>query len=190
MTVPKRRDSLSLAAALCALFFVLYLASFKFNTWIFTQQVYTQGVAWVFLPAGIKLLAVLVARWWGVMGVALAGLWVTHTDVWSGADWPAHLGNIVAWLVIPFLVIQVLIRWWRLAPDLSNLTFHRLFVINAVFTAVSAVGTSAYAWWVYERRDADFVATSIAMAFGDFVGTFLVMGLILVAVMALERSHV
>ena len=190
MTVPQLRDSLALHAVLCAFFFLLYLACFKLNTWLFSSQIYTQGVAWVFLPAGIKLLAVMVGGWWGLLGVAAAGLWIADTEVWTGGDWIAHLGNIVVWLVIPFVALQPVFRWWQLKPDLSNLTFHRLFVINAVFTAVSAVGTSAYAWWVYERRDADFVATSIAMSFGDFVGTLLVMGAILVAVLALERSRV
>lgn len=189
MTAPQRRVSLSLAAALCVIFFLLYLASFKLNNWLFNDQVYVQGVSWVFLPAGIKLLAVLVARWWGVLGVALAGLWMTHSDVWTDGHWLEHLGNIVVWLVVPFLSIQVLLNWWRLRPDLSNLTFHRLFAINALFTAISAVGTSAYAWFVYERHDADFVATSIAMAFGDFVGTLLVMTAVLAVVIGLERMH-
>lgn len=185
--VPRERFSVSLALALSALFCLIYLASFELNAWLFSEEVYAQGVAWVFLPAGIKLLAVLVGRWWGLLGVALAGLWVTHSEVWSSGDWLAHFGNISVWLVLPFLVITVLIKHWQLEPDLSNLSYERLFVINAVFTSVAAVGSSAYAWWVYDRRDADAVAAAIAMAVGDFVGTILVMGLVLACVLALER---
>ena len=84
-------------------------------------------------------------------------------------------------------LITVLIRHWQLEPDLSNLRFDRLFVINAVFTSVTAVGSSAYAWWVYARREADAVAAAIAMAVGDFVGPILVMGLVLTGVLTLER---
>jgi hypothetical protein len=173
--------------ALALFFCMLYLASFKLNAWLFTTHLYTQGVAWVFVPAGIKLLAVLVARGWGVLGIALAGMWMAHADVWVGSDWLLHAGNIAVWLLLPYLVIMVLVRHWQLEPDLSNFSFDRLFVINAVFTSVAAVGSSAYAWWVYDRREADAVAAAIAMAVGDFVGTLLVMGLVLTGVLTLER---
>lgn len=91
-------------AGLCAL---AYLLSFELMKWLPAWLEYAPGVALFFLPAGVKLVALLVARAWGLVGIVAAGAW-TAADVWQSADGMTLLGNVLVWVGIPYVVIHLM----------------------------------------------------------------------------------
>jgi hypothetical protein len=58
-------------ATFCGL---VYYAAFFLQTMISPWVNYTQGIDWLFIPAGIKLVAFMIAGVWGFLGIAFFGL--------------------------------------------------------------------------------------------------------------------
>jgi len=162
-------------AGLCAL---VYLLSFELMAWLPDWLEYAPGVALFFLPAGVKLVALLVARAWGLLGIATAGLW-TAAGVWQSAEWMALLGNVVVWVGLPYLVIHLMLRWMNIHADLSNLSYLRVMGICLAATLASSVVGNAYAVWTHTQPLADLWGRAMAMALGDFLGAGVLFALLI-----------
>lgn len=162
-------------AGLCAL---VYLLSFELMAWLPDWLEYAPGVALFFLPAGVKLVALLVARAWGLLGIAAAGLW-TAAGVWQSAEWMALLGNVVVWVGLPYLVIHLMLRWMNIHADLSNLSYLRVMGICLAATLASSVVGNAYAVWTHTQPLADLWGRAMAMALGDFLGAGVLFALLI-----------
>lgn len=162
-------------AGLCALAYVL---SFELMNWLPEWLEYAPGVALFFLPAGVKLVALLVARAWGLLGIAAAGL-LTAADVWQSADRWALLGNVLVWVGMPYVVISLMLRWMKIHADLSNLTYLRVMGICLAATLASSVAGNAYAVWTHTQPLADLWARAMAMALGDFLGAGVLFALLI-----------
>lgn len=50
---------------------VLFVSFFHFNGWLFSELAYTQNVNWVFLPAGFRIVLVLILGLPGAAGITL-----------------------------------------------------------------------------------------------------------------------
>lgn len=177
MVVQARRDVVAgfAVAGLCAL---AYLLSFELMAWLPDWLEYAPGVALFFLPAGVKLVALLVARAWGLLGIAAAGLW-TAAGVWQGAEWMVLLGNVVVWVGLPYGVIWLMLRWMRIHADLSNLTYLRVMGICLAATLASSVVGNAYAVWTHTQPLSDLWGRALAMALGDFLGAGVLFALLI-----------
>jgi len=177
MVVQAWRDVVSgfAVAGLCAL---AYLLSFELMAWLPDWLEYAPGVALFFLPAGVKLVALLVARAWGLLGIAAAGLW-TAAGVWQSAEWMVLLGNVVVWVGLPYGVIWLMLRWMRIHADLSNLTYLRVMGICLAATLASSVVGNAYAVWTHTQPLADLWGRALAMALGDFLGAGVLFALLI-----------
>ena len=162
-------------AGLCALAYVL---SFELMNWLPEWLEYAPGVALFFLPAGVKLVSLLVARAWGLLGIAAAGL-LTAADVWQSADRWALLGNVLVWVGMPYVVISLMLRWMKIHADLSNLTYLRVMGICLAATLASSVAGNAYAVWTHTQPLADLWARAMAMALGDFLGAGVLFALLI-----------
>lgn len=162
-------------AGLCAL---AYLLSFELMKWLPAWLEYAPGVALFFLPAGVKLVALLVARAWGLVGIVAAGAW-TAADGWQSADGMTLLGNVLVWVGIPYVVIRLMLRWMNIHADLSNLTYLRVLVICMAATLASSVVGNVYAVWTHAQPLADLWALAAAMALGDFLGAGVLFALLI-----------
>lgn len=165
---------------LMALCFLAYWASFKLNGWLLPWFDYLPGVSLVFLPAGVKLVSMLVAGVWGVLGVGLAGLWMA-AGVWQDAQWLPLLGNIVVWLGVPYLVLVLLMRVLGVARDLSNLRYLTLLFMAVVAILVQSLASNLYAMLAHGRSAAELLPATLAMAVGDVVGAGIVLSLMMLA---------
>lgn len=177
MLVQPWRDAVTgfAVAGVCAL---AYLLSFELMNWLPAWLQYAPGVALFFLPAGVKLVALLVARAWGLLGIVAAGAW-TAADVWQGAGWIALLGNVVVWVGIPYVVIHLMLRWMNIHADLSNLTYLRVMGICMAATVASSVAGNVYAVWTHAPPFVDLWARAAAMALGDFLGAGVLFALLI-----------
>ena len=187
MLVQPWRDAVTglAVAGLCAL---AYLLSFELMNWLPAWLQYAPGVALFFLPAGVKLVALLVARAWGLLGIVAAGVW-TAADVWQNADWIALLGNVVVWVGIPYVVIHLMLRCMKIHPDLSNLTYLRVMGICMAATVASSVAGNVYAVWTHDQPLVDLWARAAAMALGDFLGAGVLFALLIAALNLLQAGR-
>jgi hypothetical protein len=144
---------------------------------------YALGVSVVFLPAGIRTLAVLIFGFRGAVGVFIGC--VLSTTEYMGhiatLDY-LHIGLICAISAFSAYLMMSLVCWWRrIGSDLNELSFGDLLTI--VFTQGLLSATLHQA--IYHARviESSYVAPSAAesvrlwaaMAAGDIVGSMILM---------------
>jgi len=154
-------------ASMCGL---IYYAVFFLQTKISPLVNFTQGVDLFFAPAGIKLVAFMLAGVWGFWGIAICGL-ITAFDVWQADSLLMHVGNILIWAGVPFATYTWLAKLLDLDRALTKLQYWHVVLISLLTTLTSSLGSNLYQYMIGGRNAEMLTASTFAMAIGDFLGT-------------------
>jgi len=154
--------------------FLLYIAAFRVNQTLDEYVLYTQGVALVFLPAGIKHISILIGRFWGAIGCFFALAYVTpefwteislsHALLYSGISTFSTLALVLTGM-----------RVLGIKTDLSNLRFIHLPLLDVITTVGHSFVTNAYFLADGLKVNEEYLGNALGMAFGDFTGSFIMM---------------
>ena len=149
----------------------LWVCLYWLNDWAFTPLEKTQAASWIFLPAALRLVAVLV---WGLP--AALGLWlgamVTSSQVfgiWS----PAVLAAAPMSALAPLLAVTIMREPLNLKPDLGGLSVATLAQLAIASATCSALLHSLVFMGMNDPK-AD-PADIFVMLIGDLVGTLAVL---------------
>ena len=148
-----------------------FLALNWLNELLFIQFEQSNGVNWVFLPAGIRLLATLLFGFAGFVGLLLASLYLNFHHFVFGNDVRALSGAIAA-AVGPYLAYLFAKHWFDLQPRLGGLTAQRLLFTGVLCGLVSPAFHHAFIW--VQTGLVDWLALT-AMIVGDIVGILIVL---------------
>jgi hypothetical protein len=141
------------------------------NEVAFIQFEQSNGVNWVFLPAGVRLLATLLFGFAGFTGLLLASLYLNfHHFVFQ--DHIRALSGAVAAAGGPYLAYLFAKHWFDLGPRLKNLTAQRLLLTGVLCGLMSPGFHHAFIW--VQTGLVDWTAL-IAMITGDIVGILIVL---------------
>lgn len=170
-TAPLHQDAQRLLLALMA--GVAYYMAFRLNQQLDRWVLYGQGIALVFLPAGIKHVAILIARGWGALGCFAALMWLSF-EFWQGitvmqAAAYSGLSTLASWASI-----QAGMRLLGIRQELDNLRFMHLPILDLITTAVHGFAVNAYFIAVGMKQE-QLLANAMAMMFGDYAGSFIVL---------------
>lgn len=159
--------------ALTLLSAVLFVAFFQFNGWIFSTFHYSEGISWIFLPAGFRIILVLVLGLPGALGLML-GSWFIDRDLFSqGGMLLAFLNGLVGgftpWLVMKFLIHR---KW--IAPQLQSISSPQLLNMTLIFAATSAL-THQLVWLLLERPQLNIWVDIWPMFVGNALGSLLML---------------
>ena len=153
------------------------------NELVFIQLQQSNGINWVFSPAGIRLLSTLLFGLAGFEGLLLAGVYLNffhfefHSDfrAWSGA---------LAGALGPYLAALLVKHWFDLEPRLKGLTAHRLLFTGVLCGFMSPVFHHTFMWVLTGL--VDWTALT-AMIIGDTIGILIVLCLAKAAIALAER---
>lgn len=151
---------------------VAYGALFILNDLLFASLAFSEGVAWIFLPSGLRLLLVVVFAGAGAVGISLASIAISLS--WFFGDDP--LTAVVAGLIsglAPWLARRVSFSLLRVREDLAGLHGGALLKMTALFALVSS--TLHQVWYVARGHSPGFPQGVFAMAVGDFLGALIVL---------------
>ena len=142
------------------------------NEAAFIQFEQSNGVNWVFLPAGVRLLATLLFGFAGFIGLLLASIYLNFThfdfqDVRAASGAVAAAGG-------PYLAYLFAKHWFDLGPRLQNLTARRLLFTGVLCGIMSPVAHHAFMW--VQSGLVDWTAL-LAMITGDIVGILIVLSI-------------
>ena len=181
---PQRSDLVAkLAIALATA--LLYTLAYTVNETFDELAVYAQGVSLIFLPSGVRTVMILVGGRWAALGAGVALAFMAH-GIWPEMSLPVLVGYAAVSSVTAWLAISTMLRLLKIPRDLSGLRFAHLPVIDLVTTLAHAFVVNSY-FVLFGLRSPDHIAdTALAMAFGDFVGTGVVM-LVLMALLSVRR---
>ena len=141
------------------------------NELLFIQFEQGSGINWVFLPAGIRLLATLLFGFAGFVGLLLAGLYLNFYH-FAFTDEVRAVYGAVAGAGGPYLAYLFAKHWFDLGPRLKNLTAGRLLFTGVLCGVVSPAFHLAFMW--VQTGLVDWTAL-VAMMVGDIVGILVVL---------------
>jgi hypothetical protein len=148
----------------------LWVLLFELNGWLFAGWETSELANWVFLPAALRLVAVLIVGWRGACGLFLGALvtnWLMQTP------WPSALALSALSALGPVLAVKLARDWLRWPTDLAGLRFSHLLLLAALGAACNGLLHHAYLAWT--APDANWMPQLFTMVSGDLVGTLAVM---------------
>lgn len=185
MTSTKSTQGYALSTAFFVLFFMAYGAQVVINPWF----EYIPGVAMVYLPAGIKLLAFVIGGVWGALGLFVAAV-ITTPFVLQELQAPSlyEVLRAAIWVAAPFSTFLLIKRWRGLNDTLTGLTHADIVLIGVTSTAASVLSILAFDATWFERAPALVQSSMLAMALGDIVGIIVVLSATRLLVNALRTN--
>ena len=160
-------------SALISLSAVLFVGFFELNSWIFASLEYSHGISWIFLPAGFRVILVLVLGTSGAVGLML-GSWYIDRDLFGGSSEMLAIMNGVVSGFTPWVILKYLtMRQW-LNQQQQALTTRQLLNMTLVFSAASAISHQLL-WLVMERPNVNPWVDVWPMFFGNVTGALLML---------------
>jgi len=151
--------------------FVAFLTMVGVNDVLFKAAEHVPGINWVYLPAGIRLLATLLFGFSGAVGLLLAS-WFVNFYLFFPDDFSrAFLGGIIA-AVAPYMVYVMAQRFFGLQGSLVNLTSGKLLICIVGYSIDSPL--LHHLWFEFQEPQRHAWGGFFVMATGDFLGSVIV----------------
>lgn len=167
---------------------ILFSLSFRLNQFFDAQFVYSAGISLLFLPAGVKLLAVLVGRLPAIVGIMVVSVYL-GAGIWPDKAMTAVVYfAFVSLMTYPIAVFGVM-HVFRIHKDLTNLRYHHIVWLSLAASVLNGVVHNL----LYLAQDVtaseELWRKSAAMALGDFMGCFVVVALFHTTMGVLRSTH-
>ena len=140
-----------------------------------TWAQFAQGVDWIFLPSGLRLVAVLVFDLWGSLGIALATGLLTIQGNTNEPLWMTCGTSLISGFS-PLLASHLGRRWLGLPKDLNGLTAWPLVKLAGLFALIS--GSAHQVWYLWSGQTNSPISSAAVMIIGDFLGSLILLFLI------------
>lgn len=150
---------------------IAFIALYAVNDIVFASLEHALGINWVFLPAGIRLLATLLFGFAGFIGLLLAGIYLNF-QYYVFQDEVRAIGGALAGSLGPYIAYLFAKHWYNLGPRLKNLTAARLLLTGVLCGCASPVFHHALIW--VRTGLVDWAALA-AMTMGDILGVLVVL---------------
>ena len=148
-----------------------WILLFKLNAWLFAFVTVSENVSWVFLPAAIRVLAVMLFGWTGALGLFGGGLLTSNFMSGGSLSESVVLAGLSA--LGPLVAVRVCAHFLQTSPDLGGLGAKGLFIFAVAGAVFNVVPHSLY---LYEAGKVVNPLGSMASMFvGDLVGTLMVL---------------
>jgi hypothetical protein len=163
---------LKIGVPFCLYFFTLYVVkAFPF------LENRPELSYFIYLPAGIKVLSVLIFGWMAAIGVGLA-VFIRLLIFQPGQHWYIWLIVAVTGSVVLVLTVNLTLKGLGIARDLHNLKY-RDVVTLALFASMANGFSYTYVIFIaYHYPFDNFMRESMIIVMGGFFGNMLVIGLL------------
>ncbi len=151
------------SAALYALFFAL-------NSFLFQSLIFSSGVSWIFLPAGLRLVLTLLFGGKGAIGISITSILIGLLFYFS--DPVIAVGAGVLGGLAPYIARLTVFRDLNVMTNLSNLDGSKLLNCIFIYSLISPILHQA--WFTLTMPDNYFLDNLGVMIIGDLIGTLLV----------------
>ena len=164
-----------------------YTSLFYLNSWLTSELVFSLGVNWIYLPAGLRLFLTLIFGLPGAIGITLASFLISYYGDFS-RDLILCIGIGLVSGFAPYLARVFALNNVRLAPDLSDLNFQKLIVCILIYAFLSAV---LHQWWfsTMALNNTGGINHVSVMFIGDVLGSLLLISLIKYSLDVLKKAR-
>ena len=169
MTVQSDSSVTTMAAEIAGVA-VLWVMLFKLNVWLFSDFEFGQQVNWIFLPAAVRVAAVLLFGMRGAVGLFLGAL-ITSSPELGGSVVTSVLAAALS-AVAPLTAVYLASRQLKIPSDLQGLSFGQLAVMSFAGAALSALAHTVL--FSIQAGELEKMWGFLPMFAGDLLGTLLV----------------
>mgnify|MGYP006271347197 CR=1 FL=1 len=155
---------------------LVYATLFYMNAWLTSELVFSVGVNWVYLPAGLRLFLTLIFGWSGALGIAIASFLISYLGALP-SDLTLCIGTGFISGFAPYLARFVVFQNVKLDPDLSNLSLPRLLICILIYAGLSS-GLHQVWYGVMGLENSGSFNHFFVMFVGDVLGSLLLISLI------------
>jgi hypothetical protein len=160
-----------LQGAMVAATMIAFVAMLAANEWLFTRLEFVPGINWVYLPAGMRLLCVLLFGDAGAIGLLLVSWLVCFFHFFPNDFLRSFMGGILS-AAAPWLANRIAQHAWGLRASLSNLSPKRLLACIVLYSLASPL---LHHLWFAVHGDTDHLLHGFFVMFiGDLNGTLIV----------------
>jgi hypothetical protein len=155
-----------------------WFALFELNTWLFSRIHLTGFISWIFLPAAIRMLAVMVGGWTGTLGLFFGAI-LTNLSLLKYE--PFNIVMLAGLSALgPLFAFILCTRWLKLPRDLAGLHHSQLLVFAVAGAIFNTIPHNLYFYVTGLSPDA--WSGVVPMFVGDLAGTLIVLYLASLAV--------
>jgi hypothetical protein len=150
---------------------VLFCSLIALNELLFTRLEFAPGINWIYLPAGMRLLCILLFAEAGAIGLLIASWLVCFFYFFPDDPIRSFVGGILA-AAAPYLVYRVMLVSAGARTSLADLTPRRLLLYAVAFSIASPL---LHHIWFAIQGQTDLMHSFLIMAAGDLAGTLIVL---------------
>lgn len=148
-----------------------YVFFFELNDWLFSQVKVSDNISWVFLPAAIRMVSVLLFGWAGVLGLFAGSLVVLFNQI---TVQPGHVLALAGLSSVPSLVAARMVRGaLEIGHDLAGMTGRQLLVFGLAGGLANSLVHTLY--FVGRSAGLEPFHGFVPMFVGDSVGTLIML---------------
>lgn len=168
-----RSTNLLSKGAICVASFLLFLFSFRLNELFDNMALYSTGISLVFIPAGFKLLCLLVGGEAAAAGLLLSSVYLSmriwdHTTVLQMVYFAfASVGSY-------YVAVVLVKKFLHINHRLDNLHYLHIVVLSAAASLLNGITLNIIFLWQDKKPPGEFFVGAAAMVLGDFLGCFIV----------------
>lgn len=185
--LPPRLKSAAVHAGMVATSGVAWVILWMFNKHLTSAVQVTSGISLVYLPAGFRLLIILVFGGWGALGIFLFEPLLFFNEFEAGSAAEVFATSAISGFS-PWLVTVLFCRAAGISPSLSGLRPAHLPTLALALSLVTPLIFNVFFVAVGRHPAADFMRDFAAMATGDFLGCVIVIGAIKLAAAAFRKK--
>ncbi len=164
-------NQLRFQAAMVVTTMLAFIAMLAANEWLFTRLEFVPGINWIYLPAGMRLLCVLLFGDAGAIGLLLVSWLVCFFYFFPNDFMRSFMGGILA-AAAPWIANRIAQQAFGLRASLNNLSPARLLVCIVLYSIASPL--LHHIWFAIHGGNDDLLRSFIVMFVGDLNGTLIV----------------
>jgi hypothetical protein len=152
---------------------VIYTAFYVLNVNLFYSMEFSQGIAWVYMPAGVRLLCILMFAEAGGIGIFFASLLTASFYDLFPDDPIAMFGYSLISALSPYLVYRFMTQVMGLQRSLTALTPAKLIQCGVLFAIMNPL--LQLIWFTLRDVSYHFWENLTVMSLGDLLGSAIVL---------------
>jgi hypothetical protein len=150
---------------------LIWVGLFKLNAFFFDSIGFSHHISWIFLPAAIRMISVMLLDWIGAAGL-FAGALITNAP-WLDQNLSESIALAGLSSLGPVLAVTFCTRWLRMKGNLSGLGLRQLTLFGVVGALCNVVPHNIY-FYMADRMQSPLDGV-IPMFVGDLIGTVIVL---------------
>ena len=149
----------------------MFLGTIFLNELLFAKMEFAHGISWIYLPAGVRLLCILLFAEAGAIGILFASWTICFLYFFPNDPIRSFAGGILAALA-PYLTYRLLVAG-HVGPSLAGLGPWRLLGCALAFSIASPL--LHHIWFALQGQREGLLNGFFVMASGDLIGTLIVL---------------